>query len=49
MIYVLGVAVVLAMAFVWLYMSAIDDNKTLTSQGISLYNLINKNYSQMWG
>lgn len=27
----------------------LDDNKTLTSQGISLYNLINKNYSQMWG
>jgi len=36
MIYVLGVAVVLAMAFVWLYMSAIDDNKTLMRLNNSL-------------
>ena len=27
----------------------LDENKTLTSRGIALYNLINKSYSQMWG
>lgn len=27
----------------------LDENKTLTSRGVALYNLINKSYSQMWG
>lgn len=27
----------------------LDENKTLTSEGVALYNLINNNYSQMWG
>jgi hypothetical protein len=36
MIYVLGVAVILTMVFVWLYMSAIDNNKTLMRLNKSL-------------
>ena len=36
MIYVLGVAVVVAMVFVWLYMSAMDNNKSLMRLNKSL-------------
>ncbi len=40
MIYLLGVAVVVAMVFVWLYMSAMDNNKSLMRLNNSLDNEI---------
>jgi hypothetical protein len=36
MFYLLGIAVVVAMVFVWLYMSAVDNNKTLMRLNNSL-------------
>ena len=40
MIYLLGVSVVVAMVFVWLYMSAMDNNKSLMRLNNSLDNEI---------